>query len=124
MGAAPHRHDADAELARHRHRLLDGAHADHEAKGVLTVERSRNRRYALRRERRPRIDQASPQPVEVAGKAADAVSVDAAQVGADEARGDRGGIVLRQTVRQEKLSDECVRRLGCDIDALGSGGLW
>ncbi len=47
------RHEPEAELARHRDRLLDRAHADHEAEGVLPVERGGDRRHALGRELRP-----------------------------------------------------------------------
>ena len=37
-------------------------------KRILAVERGGDRRHALGRERRPRIDQAAPHPVEIAGQ--------------------------------------------------------
>ena len=113
------RHDADAELARHRHRLVDGAHADHEAEGILAVERGGDRRHPLGLEARLGVDQPAPDAVEIDGEAGDAVGVDAAQVGADQAMGDDGGVLLRQPVREHELPGEGLGRLGRDIDALG-----
>jgi len=82
MCAAPHRYDADAELARHRHRLLDRDHADDEAERVLAIERGGDRRHPPGDKVRARIDQPAPQAIEIAGQAADAMGIDAAQVGA------------------------------------------
>jgi len=118
MGAAARGDDADAELARHRHRLVDRAHADHEAEGVLAVERGGDRRYPLRLEVGAGVDQPAPDAVEIAGQAGDAVGVDAAQVGAHQTMGDDRGVRLGQAVRQHELAREGLRRLRRHIDAL------
>src|SRR5262249_38046926 len=107
------------ELARHGDRLLDGAHADYETEGILPVERGGNRGHPPRRELWPRIDQALAQAVEIAGKAADAVRIDAAQVGADAAARGEGSVLGRHVVCREQRLHECVGSIRRDIDALG-----
>ena len=69
------------------------------------------------------VDQPAPHPVEIAGEAGDAVGIDAAQVGADEAMGDDRGILLRQAVRQQELAGESLGGFGRDVDAFG-GFTW
>ena len=123
MGAAPRRDDADAVVGRHRDRFLDRAHADHEAERVLAVERGGDRRHPLRLEAGLGVDQPAPDPVEVTGEAGDAVGIDAAQVGADQAMGDDLGILLRQAMRQQELEGESLGGFGRDVDAFG-GFTW
>ena len=92
-----------------------------EAERVLAVERGRDRGHAPWRKARLGVDQPAPHPVEITGQAADAMGVDAAQVGADQARGHSGGVLRRQAVCEEKRAHEHIGVLGLHIDTLGGG---
>ena len=61
---------------------------------------------------RPRIDQAAAEAVEIAGQAAEAVGVDAAQIGAHQAAGNDRRVLLRQAMRDQQAPGEGVRRAG------------
>ena len=119
MRAAAHRDDADAEVARHVDRLAHRAGADHEAEAVLAVERSGDRRHPPRLERRARIDQATPQPVEIDRQPAQPVGIDPAQVRAHQAAGDDRRILAGEPVRDQQAAGEGVGRVHGGIDALG-----
>ncbi len=111
---APCRHHADAELARHRDCFGHRPHPDHEAEAVLAVERGCDRSDALRRQVGRRVDQPGPHPFEVDRQATEAVGVDAAQVGADEAAGDGRGILGRHAMGLQQRTRErvCSHRAG------------
>ena len=98
MRAALHRDDADAVGLRHVDGFLDRAHADDEAEPIVTVERGCDRRDAVRLQRRVDVDQFLADAVEVDRNAAEAVCVDAAQVGMDEASCDGRCILVGQVI--------------------------
>ena len=116
MGAAPHRDHADAEFARHRDRLLHRAGTDDEAEAVAAVERGGDRRHALGLERGPRIDQAAPHPVEIAGQPGEPMRVHAAQISADETGRDDGGIAFRHAMGDQDPPGKGIGRAGLGID--------
>ena len=93
-----------------------GARADHEAEAVLAVEGGGDRRHALGLEIGLGIDQARAHALEIDRQPAEAVGVDAAQVGADEAAGDGGGILGRHAMGLEQRAGEGVGRHGAGVD--------
>jgi hypothetical protein len=94
MRAAPRGDDADAKLARHVHGLGHRLCRNHEAEAVLPVERADHRCDALDRQLRLGIDQSTPHPFEILREKLQAMGIDAAQVGAHQATGHRGGVFL------------------------------
>ena len=68
------------------------------------------------------IDQARAHAIEIARQPAEAMGIDAAQVGADQAAGDGGGVLGRHVVRREQRARECVGGFRRGIDALSEFG--
>ena len=89
---------------------------DHEAEGVLAVERADHRRDALDLEIRPRIDQATPHAFEIVRQRLQPVGIDAAQVGVHQTARDRRRVFLRQIMRDQKPAAKGFGRFGVDIE--------
>ncbi len=116
MRAAARRDDADAEFARHVHGRGHGLGRHHEAEAVLAVERSHHRRDALDHQFRLGIDQSAPHPIEILRQELQAMGVDAAQIGAHQATGDDGRVLLGQPMRDQQAAAEGLGRLRLGID--------
>ena len=111
MRAAARGDDADTEFARHIHGRGHGLGGDHEAKAVLSIERANHRGDPLDHQFRLGIDQSAPHPIEIMRQKLQSMGIDAAQVGAHQATGDDGRVLLRQAVRDQQAAAESLRRL-------------
>ena len=124
MRAAARRDDADTELAGHLNGLFHGFGRDHEAEGVLAIERADHRRDALDLQSRPRIDQSPPHPFEIMRQRLQPVGIDPAQIGAHQTARDRRRVLLGQTMGDQQPAAEGLGGFGVGIErALNRVGL-
>ena len=92
-----------------------------EAEAVLAVEGGRDRRHALGCEIGLGIDQARAHALKIDRQAAEAVGVDAAQIGADETAGDDGGILRRHAMGLQQRARESIGGDRAGVDQAGGG---